>query len=139
MTLEQALAHGEPETIAPEIIEEAFRHMPGYLWIVDNYIGDTGLIEYDAGPNPCRLIHCGRCDQSEVQEKRGRRWPVQYTQNEGVVCPFCGEIVTVKHVTRGVKGLRHRLNVIWYHKSYTDPGVVVARPPSTSLHRREHP
>lgn len=129
MTVGKALAHaGDMERISGAILDEIVRFMPGYLWIVDNWTGDAGLPEYD-DPAPgqrMRLIHCGVCDRSEVEESRRGRYAISYPQGEGVVCPFCGEMVVVKHVSRGIKGLTDRLNAVFYRKSAVDPNVVVA-------------
>ena len=129
MTIDDALSHaGDIEHTPMEIMDELVRILPGYLWIVDNYMGDTGLPEFDA-PTPgqrARLIRCGVCEGTRVEETRRGRYAVRYTQNDGVVCPFCGQIVMVKHVTRGIKTLVDRLNAVFYRKSAIDSNAVVA-------------
>lgn len=128
MTIEEALRHaGDLERVSVEEMDEIVRYMPGYLWIVDNYAGDVGLPEYDepARGQRARLIHCGVCDGSEVQETHHGRYRVKYVHNDGVVCPFCGETVVVKHVSRGIKGLRDQLDAVIYRKSAVDPKTLV--------------
>ena len=129
MTVEEALRHaGDIEHTPQEIVDEIVRFMPGYLWIVDNYTGDVGLPEFDdpTPGRPARLIHCGVCDGQTVEESRRGRYAVSYPQNEGVVCPFCGEIVKVKHVSKGFKTEKNLLNAVFYRKSAINPNAVVA-------------
>ena len=127
MTIQDALRHaGNLEDFGQEIEDEVVGMMPGYLWIVDNPTYDTGLIEYDIPARPCRLVHCGRCGRQEVEERRSRGYTVKYPQGAVVKCPWCGQDVTVKHLSRGFKAIEDRLNVLFYRKSAIDPSVVVA-------------
>lgn len=128
MTIEEALRHaGDLEHVSGEEMDEIVRFMTGYLWIVDNYVGDVGLPEYDdpARGQRARLISCGVCGGREVQETHHGRYRVKYIHNDGVVCPFCGEPVIVKHVTKGIKGMTDKLDAVLYRKSAVDPKTLV--------------
>lgn len=127
MTIDEALGHaGDLRNFDQDTVDAIADFMPGYLWIIDNYMGDTGLEEYDMPDKPCRLVHCGRCHEVDVEEKRRGRYVNQYPHNETVRCPFCCAEVTVKHVGKGIKGMYNRLDAVFYRKSAVDPGVVVA-------------
>lgn len=130
MTEVEALCHaGIYKHTPPEIMDEIVRFMPGYLWIVDDYYGDVGLPEFDMPTHGrrARLIHCGVCGQEQVEEsRRGGRYAVKYAQNDGIMCPFCCEFVTVKHVSRGIKGVTDRLDAVYYQKSAVNPRALVA-------------
>lgn len=127
MTIDEALLHaGNLRTFPQDIVDRVADSMPGYLWIVDNWSGDTGLEEYDVPMKTCRLIRCGRCDCYDIEEKRGGRYRVSYPQNDIARCPFCWSEVTVKHVSRGIRHLYNRLDVVFYRRSAVDPDVVVA-------------
>lgn len=127
MTVSEALEHaGDLEQIEPEILDEITRFMPGYLWIVDNYQGDTGLPEYDIPDRPQRLIHCGVCGREDIEVSRGGRYKRRLHQNDATPCPFCGAEVQVKHVSKGIGGIYNRLDAVFYRKSALDPDVVVA-------------
>ena len=44
MTIDEALRHaGDLRHFEPEIVEGVAGLMPGYLWVMDNWTGDTGL------------------------------------------------------------------------------------------------
>ena len=127
MTITEALDHaGDLNVIDQDIVDEITRFLPGYLWIIDNYAGDTGLPEYDIPDRPQRLIHCGVCDGEEIEEKRGGRYRRALRQNDRPPCPFCGAAVEVKHVSKGISTLYNRLDAVFYRKSARDPAVVVA-------------
>ena len=125
MEIDAALRHaGDLSRRDPEIMEDIALALPGYLWVVDNYIPDVQYLPED-GPTQ-RLIHCGRCDQWAVEERRGGRYKRDLPQSQEVECPFCRCRVEVKHVTRGIKSIFNRLNVVYYQKSAVDPDAVVA-------------
>lgn len=125
MTIDDAMRHaGDPYRVEMEIIAEIQREMPRYLWVVDRYMGDTGLIEYD-DMGECRLVHCEVCERHEVQFKGRRGYGETLPHNSVVRCAACGAKVTVKHVTKGIKGVYDRLNVTFYRKSAVNPRVVV--------------
>lgn len=125
MDIDAALRHaGDLSRRDPEIMEDVGLALPEYLWVVDNYAPDIQFLP-EEGPTQ-RLIHCGRCDGWAVEEQRGGRYQRDLPQSQEVECPFCLARVTVKHVTRGVKGIFNRLNVVYYQKSAVDPDVVVA-------------
>lgn len=127
MTIFDALDHaGNLTQFGEDIVEGVMRCMPRYLWIEDNYLGDEGWPDEAMERHPHRLLHCEACGRESVEASRRGRYATAYSQNDGVVCPFCGEIVKVKHVSRGIKTLRDRLNAVFYRKSTTDRDVVVA-------------
>lgn len=127
MTIDEALRHaGDLRQFSPEVVQGVADFMPGYLWVMDNWMGDTGLEAYDVPDVPCRLIRCGRCGWTDIEEKRGGRYPGSYPHNEVVRCPHCCAEVTVKHPSKGIKSMANRLDAVFYRKSAVDPGVVVA-------------
>lgn len=127
MTIDEALRHaGDLRQFSPEVVQGVADFMPGYLWVMDNWMGDTGLEEYDVPDKPCRLIRCGRCGWTDVEEKRGGRYPGSYPHNATAHCPRCCAEVTVKHPSKGIKRLENRLDAVFYRKSAVDPAVVVA-------------
>jgi len=127
MTIDDALAHAGDLTMVPdEIMDGIVEAMPGYLWVIDHWSDDTGLLEYDGIEREARLIRCGRCGETTLEQQRRRRWPRVLPQNEIARCPSCAEQLQIKHVTRGIRGMVDRLDVIWYRKSAADPDVVVA-------------
>lgn len=126
MDIDAALRHaGDLSRHDPEIMEDIALALPGYLWVVDNYAPDVQFLP-EANPKAQRLVHCGRCDQWAVEEQRGGRYERDLPQGHDVECPFCRCRVEVKHVTRGIKGIYDRLNVVYYQKSAVDPDAVVA-------------
>lgn len=127
MTIDEALRHaGDLRQFSPEVVEGVADFMPGYLWVMDNWMGDTGLEEYDVPDKPCRLIRCGRCGWTDVQEKRKGHYVGYYPHNGTIRCPHCCGEVTVKHPSKGIKRLADRLDAVFYRKSAVDPSVVVA-------------
>lgn len=127
MTLDRALElAGDLDRMDVETMEEIANAMPRYLWIIDHWMDDTGLPEYDIhATDDARLLHCEACGHETVELARGRRYATPLPHNTEMSCPLCGQRVTVKHVTRGIKGMHDRLNVIFARKSEADPDVVL--------------
>lgn len=127
MTIDEALRHaGDLRHFEPHVVEDVADLMPGYLWVMDNWMGDTGLEAYDVPDRPCRLVRCGRCGWTDVEEQRRGRYAVTYTHNEIVHCPHCDAEVRVKHPSKGIKRMADRLDAVFYRKSALGPGAVVA-------------
>ena len=127
MTLDRALElAGDLDRMDVETMEEIANAMPRYLWVIDHYMDDTGLPEYDLhATDDARLIHCEACGHETVELARGRRYATPLPHNTEMACPLCGQRVTVKHVSKGIKGMHDRLNVIFARKSEADPDVVL--------------
>ena len=124
MTIDDALAHaGRLDRFDQDLLDDIADHMPGYLWIVEA-ADDIGYPMFD--DRPCRVIHCGRCHYEWVEVKRRGRYERAYRQGTDFTCPHCGREVTVKHVSKGIKGIYDRLDVIFYRKSAISENAVVA-------------
>lgn len=127
MTIDEALRHaGDLRHFEPSVVEGVAGLMPGYLWVMDNWMGDTGLEEYDVPEKPCRMIRCGRCGWTDIEEQRRGRYAKYYPHNEPVNCPRCCAEVIVKHPSKGIKRMANRLDAVFYRKSAINPSVVVA-------------
>lgn len=73
-----------------------------------------------------RFVHCERCQMEWRENRRGRRWDRDYRQGSVIKCPQCGDKVIAKHTSRGFRGIRDRINMIWYQQSEADPEAIVA-------------
>ena len=113
-----------------KIRDEMAKSKDNYVQVVGEYLTDYLLAHPEAEAalldKPCRLIRCGRCGWTDIEEKRGGRYPGSYIHNDTVGCPHCCSVVTVKHPSKGIKRLENQLDVVFYRKSAVDPAVVVA-------------
>lgn len=124
MSVSEALNHARlvPEATLRADIRRLF---PFYIWIRDNYDDFDGWNLPD-DRRKLRLVHCEACDNEWIEEARGGRWPQSLKQGERVECPKCRAAVIARHMSRGFKGLRRQIDVVWYTNSIMNPHMVVA-------------
>lgn len=103
---------GELRGWRTEELEERVRQLlPQYLWI------DNGANE--------RTIYC-ECCRGRWREKRTKaRWESIYRQGREAECPKCRGRVIAKHISRGYRGIRDDLEIVFYKRG-TDDRTIVA-------------